>query len=318
MRRCLTLLLAASCLWGGCARSKKKVIGVVPKGLAHLFWQSVHAGAAAAAQEHGFDIDWNGPSQETEYSRQIQIVEAMIARRVDGLVLAPTERVALVAVVDRAMAQGIPVTIFDSSLAGTNYTSYVATNNYAGGELAARRLGQLLGGKGKVAMVVHAPGSGSTMEREKGFETVMAKEFPQITIAARQFSMSDRAKAMNVTEDMLTAHPDLDGLFASAEPGTVGASQALKGRGVAGKIKFVGFDSSDSLLRDLQGGAITALVVQDPFKIGYQAVKTQADKLAGRTPPKQIDLQATAVTAADLDKPDVRKLLRPPIEKYLK
>ncbi len=301
-----------------CARSHKKVIGVVPKGLAHLFWQSVHAGAAAAGQEFGVEIQWNGPSQETEYSRQIQIIDAMITRHVDALAIAPADRVALVQAVDRAMAQGIPVTILDSSLEGANYTSYVATNNYAAGEMAARKLGQILGGKGKAAMLLHVPGSGSTLEREKGFEAVIAREFLGINIVARQFGMSDRARAMGAAEDMLTAHPDLDGIFASAEPSTVGASQAIKSRGLSGKIKFVGFDSSDSLIEDLKGGVIDALVVQDPFKIGHEAVRTVVEKLNGQTPPKQIDLPATVITKADLEKPEIQNLLRPPIERYLK
>ncbi len=302
----------------GCSRSRQKVVGVVPKGLAHLFWQSIHAGAAAAGQELGVRIEWNGPSLETEYSRQIQIIESMIARRVDALAISPADRVALVSVVDRAMARGIPVTIYDSGLQGTNYTSYVATNNYAAGELGARRLAKLLGGKGKAAMLMHVPGSGSTLEREKAFDAVLAAEFPGIAVVARQFGMSDRARAMAVAEDIFTAHPGLHGLFASAEPSTVGAAQAIKSRQLAGKIAYVGFDSSESLVEDLKAGVIQALVVQDPFRIGHEAVRTLVDKLNGQTPPKQIDTPATVITAADLEDPDVQRLVRPPLEKYLR
>lgn len=318
--RCKALALLALLLatLPSCSRSHRKVIGVVPKGLAHLFWQSIHAGAAAAGEEFGVDIQWNGPSLETEYSRQIQIIDAMIARRVDALAISPADQNALVQVVDRAMSQGIPVTIYDSSLNSTNYTSYVATNNYAAGELAARHLGKILGGKGKVAMLMHVPGSGSTLEREKAFDAVMAAEFPGISIVARQFGMSDRARAMAAAEDMFVAHPGLDAIFASAEPSTVGASQAIKSRGLTGKIKFVGFDSSDSLIEDLRAGVIDALVVQDPFKIGHEAVRTLVDKLNGKTPPKRIDCDATVVGAPDLARPEIQTLLRPPIEKYLR
>jgi len=312
----LALLLAGP--GAGCSRSRKKVIGVVPKGLAHLFWQSIHAGAVSAGGELGVEIQWNGPSLETEYSRQIQIIDAMITRRVDALAISPADQVALVQVVDRAMAQGIPVTIYDSALSSTNYTSYVATNNYAAGELGARRLGQILGGQGKVAMVMHVPGSGSTLEREKAFDAVMAREYPGISVVARQFGMSDRARAMAAAEDIFTAHPDLDGIFASAEPSTVGTSQAIKSRGLAGKIRFVGFDSSESLVEDLRAGVITALVVQDPFQIGYKAVETLVEKLKGGTPPKRIDCDAAVIAAGDLQRPEVQKLVRPPLEKYLK
>lgn len=315
-RAAAALVLLA--LLPGCARSHKKVIGVVPKGLAHLFWQSIHAGAAAAGEEYGVDIQWNGPSLETEYSRQIQIIDAMIARRVDALAIAAADQNALIQVMDRAMSQGIPVTIFDSGLSSTNYTSFVATNNYAAGELAARKLGQLLNGKGKIAVLMHVPGSASTLDRERAFDSVMAREFSGITIVAREFGQSDRARAMAAAEDMFTARPDLDAIFASAEPSTVGASQAVKARGLAGKIKFVGFDSSESLIEDLRAGIISALVVQDPFKIGHEAVRTLVEKLNGKTPPKRIDCDAVVVTAADLDRPEIKTLLRPPIEKYLR
>jgi len=316
-KRSLTVILVLLALAPACSRSRKKVIGVVPKGLAHLFWQSIHAGASAAGQELGVEIEWNGPSLETEYSRQIQIIDAMIARRIDALAISPADQVALVQVVDRAMGQGIPVTIYDSALSSTNYTSYVATNNYAAGELAARSLARMLGGKGKVAMLMHVPGSGSTLEREKAFDAVMAREHPGIAVVARQFGMSDRARAMAAAEDMFTAHPDLDAIFASAEPSTVGASQAIKSRRLSGKIRFVGFDSSESLVEDLRAGVITALVVQDPFKIGYEAVKTLVQKLNGHTPPKRIDCDAAVITAAEMETPGARRLLRPPIEKYL-
>lgn len=310
------LLLCVACL-GSCQRSKKKVIAVIPKGTAHIFWISVEAGAMAAGQQFGVDIVWNGPPAETDYSRQIEIVDSMVARRVDGIVVAPTERKALVRPIDRAIAQGIPVTIFDSALDSQNYLSFVATNNYEGGQMAARKLAELLGGKGNVAVVMNAPGSASTMEREQGFTEVIAKEFPKIKIVATQYCQSDRALALQAAENILTAHPDLNGFFASAEPGSIGTAIALKSRGQSGKVKFVAFDSSDNMIEDLKGGTIDAMVVQDPFKIGFTGVKTIVDKLHGITPPKRIDLSATIVTKANLDQPQIHALLYPDIKKYV-
>ncbi|MEP6537552.1 MAG: substrate-binding domain-containing protein, partial [Bryobacteraceae bacterium] len=164
---------------------------------------------------------------------------------------------------------------------------------------------------GKVALMMHAPGSASTMDREKGFHDVMAKEFPNIQIVAEQYGMSDRAKAMAASENILTAHPDLDGIFASSEPSSVGAALAIKGRGLSGKVKLVAFDSSDGMVEDLKGGTIDAMVVQDPFKLGFEAVRTIVDKLHGKTPPKRIDLAARVIRKADLDTPEVKKLLSP-------
>ncbi len=311
-------MLFAALLSSGCQRDKRKVIAVIPKATSHLFWVSTEAGARAAGEALNVEILWNGPATETDYSRQIQIVDSMISRRVDGIALAASERKALVAPLDRAVAQGIPVTIFDSGLDSENYVTFVATNNYSAGQAAARELARLIGGKGEVGIVLHAPGSSSTMDREKGFQDVIAKEFPKIHIAAQQYGLSDRAKAMAATENILTAHPDLDGLFASSEPSSVGAALAIKARGLTGKLKFVSFDSAPSMIEDLKAGTISAMVVQDPYRIGYEAVRTLVDKINGKTPAKRMDLDARVLHAGDLDKPDVKQLLSPDVKKNSK
>jgi ribose transport system substrate-binding protein len=314
---CIGILALALLAAGACNRSAKRRVGVVPKAVAHVFWQSVHAGAVAAAREADMEIEWKGPPQETDFSRQIEIVDSMINARVDGIVLAPTEATSLVSVVERAASLGIPLTIFDSGINTDQYVSYVSTNNYDAGVMAARKMGEILNGKGKIAMVKMVPGSSSTMERERGFEETLAKDFPGIAKVAEQYCMSDRARALTVTENMLTANPDLDAIFASAEPATVGAAQALKARALAGKVKFVGFDCSDTIEEDLKAGVIGALVVQDPFNIGYSAVKTILAKLNGETPPKRIDSPAYVVTAADLSNPQIDKVLHPNLKEYL-
>ncbi|MBZ2186587.1 MAG: substrate-binding domain-containing protein [Bryobacter sp.] len=310
----LSLLLLALLLASSCNENKKRLIGVVPKATSHVFWVAVEKGAKAAARDLNVQIEWNGAPSETDYARQIQIVDSMINRRVDGLAVAATERRALVAPVDRAMKMGIPVTIFDSGIEGENYTSYVATNNYEGGQLAARALARLIGGKGKVGLIAHAPGSASTMDRERGFTDVLNKEFPAIQIVAIQFGMSDRSKARAAAENMLTAHPDLAGFFGSSEPSTTGASLAVKARGLTGRVKVVAFDASDNLVEDMKGGAIQAMVVQDPFQIGYDAVRTLVEKLDGKTPAKRIDLSAKVIFADEMNKPEFQRLLSPELK----
>ncbi len=310
----LPIFLACLAL-AGCQKTTKRVIAVVPKATSHFFWLSVQAGALAAGEEYGVQIEWNGAASETEYPRQIQIVDSFISRRVDGIALAPTERKALVGAVDRAAKAGIPLTIFDSGIDSENFMSFLATNNYEGGQMAGRALARLLNGNGKVAMVLHAPGSGSTMDRERGFEDVIKAEFPGITIVATQFGLSDRSKAMAATENILTAHPALDGLFASSEPSSMGASLALKSRSLGGKVHLVAFDSSDGMVDDLKAGVIAAMVVQDPYRMGHDAVKTLVDKLNGQTPPKRIDLSARVITSGDLDKMEVQRLLVPNVKK---
>lgn len=287
-------------LTAGCNRSNEKRIAVIPKGTSHEFWMAVRDGAMKAGKDFKVEVLWNGPALETEYDRQIQILDSMTAQHVDGIAIAAAERKALVAPVERAIEQKIPVTVFDSGLDIDNYTSYVATDNLEGGRLAGRTLGKLLNGKGDVALIMHTPGSASTMDREKGFTEVITKEFPGIKIVATQYGLSDRSKARAAAENILTAHPNLDGIFASSEPSSVGAALAIKGRNLSGKVKLVTFDSSEGLIEDLKGGTINAMVVQDPQKMGYEAVKTLVDKLEGRTPPKRIDLNARVLTKADI------------------
>ncbi len=316
-RRWLAGLALCLSLLAACQGRKKKLIAVVPKGTAHLFWVSVQAGAMAAGQQSGVDITWQGPPAETDYDRQIQIVDSMLARHVDGLALAATERKALVQSLDRAAALGIPVTVFDSGVDSDKYMTFIATNNYEGGQIAARELARLVKGKGTVAMVENAPGSASTMDRERAFEDVIHKEYPQIEIVARQFGLSDRAKAMTAAENILTAHPDLNGMFASAEPSSLGAALALKARGMGGKVRLVAFDASEPMVEELKAGIIDATVAQDPFGMGFQAVKTLVDKLNGQTPPKHIDLSPHLIHREDLDKPEIHALLFPDIQKYI-
>jgi ribose transport system substrate-binding protein len=306
---CIGLLVVPACHRPSAGR---RVIAVIPKGVSHFFWQSVHAGADAAGKEFGVDIQWNGPAQETDYTGQINIVEDAINRRVDGIVLAPSHRDALVPVVERARSEGIPLTIFDSGIGTDAFVSYVSTDNRAGGVTAADRLAARLGGKGRVAILGVKAGSVSTDEREQGFQETIAQKYPGIEIVAFQYGEADRAKSLDRATDILTAHADLDGMFASNESSVVGAVQAIKQKGLAGKVVLVGFDSSPNLIDDLRAGAIDALVLQNPFKMGYEGVRTLVMKLDGKEPPARIDTGVALLTKENLDTPEMKQLLGAP------
>ncbi|HKW98313.1 MAG TPA: substrate-binding domain-containing protein [Bryobacteraceae bacterium] len=314
MRKLAVIFLLATAF--ACRRTEVRTIGMVPKGANHIFWQTVHAGAIKAARESHLEIEWNAPTLEIDSSRQIEIVDSMINRRLAGIALAPVDRHALVAVVERAARAGIPVSIFDSAIDTDRIVSYVATDNTEGGRIAARRLGEILGGKGKVGVIGFMPGSASTMEREDGFQNEIHKRFPAIEIVGMQFGMADRAKAMAETENILTAHPDLAGIFADNESSSAGAVQALKSRGTK-NVKLVAFDASDQLIADLRSGAIDSLVVQNPFRMGYESTRAIALKLAGQSPPAKVDSGVTLVRREDLDKPATKALLYPDIQQYL-
>lgn len=295
-----------------CRRSTRKLIGVVPKATSHLFFLSVHAGVDQAAKDLHVDVLWNGPQNETDYARQIEIVDAMTTRQVSAIAISATDEEALVAPLERAIRAGIPVTVFDSAVNIQNYVSFIATDNYAAGCTAARTLAGFIGNRGKVGMVMQQPGGTSTVLRERGFDATITKEFLGIEIVARQYGMADPARSRDAAEDILAAHPDLAGLFASSEAASLGSIQAIKHRNLSGKVKLVTFDFSKAHVAALEDGTINAMLVQDPFRIGYEAVKSLTEKLNGQTPPKREQLAARVILKSDLQKPEVRALVSPP------
>jgi ribose transport system substrate-binding protein len=317
--RLLTLLcVSVTTLTLACRKRERQLYAVIPKGQAHIFWQTVHAGAAAAAEEAKVDIAWNGPATETDLTRQIAIVDDFINRHVDGIELAPEDREALVPTIRRAKKAGIPLTVIDSGADTDEYVSFIATDNYGGGALAARHLATLLNDRGDVAVIAVLPGAASTLAREQGFKDTVEKEYPNLRIVALQYGMSDRARSLAVTEDILAGHPTLSGIFASNESSSIGADQAIKARGLSGKVRLVGFDSSPSLIDDLQGGTIDALILQDPFQIGYLGLKALVEFRAGHAPAKRLDLKPVLVTRTNLQDSTIQTLINPDIDRYLK
>lgn len=283
-------------------------IAVIPKGTTHIFWQSVRAGAEKAGEETGVKIFWNGPKLETDREEQIQIIEDFIVQNVSGIVLAPLDRKALVPSVVKMYENNIPCVIIDSAIDTDKIVSFAATNNYQGGVLAARRMGEILDGKGKIIVVRYVPNSASTTNREEGFIQTIKKEFSGIEVVDEQYGMATVETALQATEDMLTRNSELDGLYACNAPTAVGAMQALQSQGRK-EIKMVGFDAEDALVNGLQSGVIDSLVVQNPFKMGYIGVKTVLDKLDGKEVPKHIDTGVELVTKQRLEEPAIKELL---------
>jgi ribose transport system substrate-binding protein len=232
-------------------------------------------------------------------------------KRVDGIVLAPQDQNALVPVVENVALAKIPLVIFDSGINTDKYLSFVATNNYRGGVEAAKEMGRLLKGKGNVIIVKVDPGSDSTNNREKGFEETIKKDFPEIKIVGSQYGYSDREKSRAATEDLLAANPNVDGIFGPNESSTFGALLALQARKLAGKKAFVGFDSSTELVDALSKREINALILQNPFRMGYEGVKAIVDHLQGHEPPKQIDTGVYVITSDNMNEPENKKLLTP-------
>ena len=283
------------------ADNSKKVIAVIPKGTASMWWEVVRKGAESAAQENDYEIIWTGPEQENDREKQIQVVEDAVTQRVAAIVLGPNDAFALVRPVKEAREAGIPIIIIDSSLNSSDYEAFAATNNYAGGADAARRLAAALNKKGKVILTCFIQNSASTDERAKGFKETLAKEFPEITLVEEQYTQGTVEDALQKTEDMLTSHNDIDGIFAVNQPTSVGAYKALQSQNLTGKIKFVGFDSDPVLLEGIEKGEVDSLIVQDPYKIGYVGVKTAVSVLNKQPVEKLIPIPSMIVDKNNLE-----------------
>jgi ribose transport system substrate-binding protein len=220
---------------GSSGEKKKWRVMVIPKGTTHVFWKTIHAGALKAADELGnVEVIWQGPQKEDERSQQIQLVQNAIASGVDGIVLAPLDSKALVKPVEEAIDKGIPVVIIDSGLESSKIVSYVATDNYHGGVLAAQRLGEVLKGEGKIILLRYAIGSESTEQREKGFTDTIAKEFPKITyLSDTEYAGATSDTAQQKGQSLATRYRgQVDGIFCPNESSTFGMLRALESAGM--------------------------------------------------------------------------------------
>ena len=287
-------------------------LAVIPKGTTHFHWKSVEAGARKAAEEMGAEILWKGPIAENDRAQQIAIVEQFVSEGVDGLAIAPLDDVALVRPVRAAMAKKIPVVVFDSGLkgeVGKDWVSYVATNNKLGGVLAGEEFARVMDGKGKALLLRYMEGSASTVEREAGFLEALAKH-PEITLLpSNRYLGATAAEAQTNAMNMIDQIKEADGVFTSNESATFGLLLALRQNGLAGKIKLVGFDSSDALLEAMRKGELFGTVAQNPRKMGYELVKALVDSINGKPVPESIDSGAMLITPANLDSPEVKALL---------
>jgi ribose transport system substrate-binding protein len=328
---CLALLGLAACekkpdVSASASAPKSYTIAVIPKGTTHEFWKSINAGAFKARDElaaKGFKVDviWKGPLKEDDRDQQIQTVENFTSRRVSGLVLAPLDSQALARPVASAVQSKIPVVIIDSGLKSDQYVSFVATDNFKGGQMAAQHLGKLLGGKGNVILLRYAVGSASTEEREAGFLDVLKTQFPNIKlISADQYAGPTRETGYQASQNLLNRFGrEVDGVFCPCEPPSIAMAKALRdiGRG-GGKVKMVGFDAGSQSVADLKNGDVQGLVVQNPVFMGYKGVMTLFDHLQGRKVEKRIDTGVVLVTPENADQPEIKELLYPELDKYLK
>jgi ribose transport system substrate-binding protein len=334
MRKPIFLLtLIAALLSFACTRPaandagarKKLTIAVIPKGTTHEFWKSIHAGSIKAARELStpeseVEVIWKGPLREDDREQQIQVVEGFSSQGVNGIVLAPLDNRALVRPVEEAKRAGVPTVIMDSALESTQIVSFVATDNRKGGRLAADRMGQLLNGKGKVLLLRYQEGSASTQDREDGFLEELKAKYPDIElISSDQYAGATRDTAKRASENLLQRHGDaVQGIFTPNESSTAGMLLALQDIGKAGKVIFIGFDTSETFTEAMRKNQLHGIVVQSPFNMGYLGVRTMVEHLQGKGVEKRIDTGVVMVTPDNLDAAEIQTLLHPPIDQYLK
>jgi len=320
----LVAIFLASCAKHEQGKQPGTTIAVIPKGTTHEFWKSIHAGAAKAASELNVEIIWKGPLKEDDREAQISVVEDLISRKVNGILLAPLDDVALRGPVANARRAGIPVIIIDSDLKSEDYVSFVATDNELGGRMGTKKLVELLNGKGRVILLRYQEGSASTNNREQGFFDEVAQAKGITVVTANQYGGPTTETAYRASENLLAPlkNPDgtlsIDGIFCVNESTTFGMLRALQDGGFAGKVRFVGFDSSTKLVEALRKGELDGLVLQNPFAMGYVGVNTMIAHLKGQHVEKRIDTGVVLATRENMNQQEILDRLQPDLSKWLK
>ncbi|WP_193337110.1 ABC transporter substrate-binding protein [Devosia beringensis] len=309
--------LAAGMLGATPSIAQDVTIPIIVKDTTSFYWQIVLAGARAAGKDLGVNVPELGAQAETDINGQISILENAVAGSPAAVVIAPTEKSALGAPITEA-ANSVPIVGIDSSADSTAFTSFLTTDNVQGGRIAADGLAAAImaaTGKeeGEVALITSVPNAGSLEERKQGFIEQLAK-YPGLKLVADKYADGQAATGLNITTDLLTANPNLVGIFASNLIMAQGAGQALAENGVADKVSLIGFDSDDKLVGFLTDGTIDALVVQDPYRMGYDGIKTALAASKGEKVEAFVDTGANLITTANMNDERSQALLNPKVD----
>jgi ribose transport system substrate-binding protein len=291
------------------AAAQDKTLAWIPKATNSTFWLAVKRGAEKAGEELGYEILYVGVQDQTNIAGQVNLVNDMVVRKVDGILIAATDAKALAPAVEKAIESGVPVITLDSGVDSDAPYAYIATDNIGAAKIAAETLAGLIDGKGKVGDIGITAGSQTGREREDGFLEGM-KAFPEIEVLPVQYSGCDPAKSLNVATDMYTGNQDIAGYFGACDGGGTGAGQMVKQKDLKGKVHVVSFDTSPEELQLFKDGYIDALIVQDPFQMGYRGVYAMDKVLKGeKVEPKVVEIPAQVVTMDNFNDPAIQELL---------
>lgn len=287
-------------------------VAVIPKGTSN-YWKIYEAGAKKAAAELGVEIIVRGTRFESDVESQIQIVDYFREKKVSAIVITPLHKDQLVAPVEKAIAEGIPVVVTDSALNSTKAVAFIASNNLQAGQLGGSTLAKILGASatGDVVVVRYFKGSESTEKRETGAVQELKASLPKAIIVDSYYGGAIIGDVKRICDTLLDEHPNTVGIMTVSTISTKGLLKSLQQKGLAGKIVFVGTGVDEEIIPALRAGEIKALVVQNPFAMGYRGVKTAVAALKGEKVEKQVFTDVILVTSGNIDSPEVQHLLNP-------
>ncbi|RJG43026.1 MULTISPECIES: ABC transporter substrate-binding protein [unclassified Mesorhizobium] len=294
-------------------------IPIIVKDTTSFYWQIVLAGARKAGKDLGVSVPELGAQAETDVNGQISILENAVAGNPAAIVISPTEAKALGKPIDEA-ASKVKIIGIDSGADSKAFTSFLTTDNVQGGRVAADGLaaaiGEANGGKveGKVALITALPGAGSLEQRAEGFKEQLKAKYPGLELVADKYADGQATTGLNIATDLITANPDLKGIFASNLIMAQGVGQAIAENNLAGKVALIGFDSDDKLIKFLNDGVISGLVVQDPYRMGYDGIKTALAASKGEKVEANVDTGANLVTKANMADEKINALLNPKLD----
>ena len=306
--------------WAPWSAGAEKTAVFIPKATNSTFWLALLKGAQDAGKKLGYKVLYQGVADQTDIAGQVNIVNDMVSRKVSGILIAATDAKALAPAVESAIKKGVPVITVDSGVDSDAPYAYIATDNLGAAKVAADTLAALINSKGVVGDIGITAGSVTGRQREDGFVSRMKEKYPGIRVVAVQYAACDPAKALNIATDMLTGNPTLNAFYGACDGAGTGAAQLVKQRQLKGKVKTVAFDVSPEEFQLFLDGYVDAMIVQDPYTMGYTGME-DLDKVVkgGHIDKKIIQIPAVVVSKANLKESKVQTLLKtyPDIAKLL-
>lgn len=284
-------------------------IPVISKGFQHQFWQAVKLGAEKAAKQYNVKITFEGPETEAMVDKQIEMLEAALAKKPAAICLAALDSKAAAPLLEKAKAQNIPIVGFDSGIESDIPVATAATNNVAAAAMAADKMAELIGGEGKVGIIVHDQTSRTGIDRRDGFVNRMKEKYPKITVLPVQYGAGDQLKSTDLAKAIIQANPDIKGFFGANEGSIIGVNNAVKELKKEGKIVTVGYDAAKAQLEAIKSGLQKGAVTQDPIGIGFKAVEAAVKAIKGEKVEKNIDTGFHWYDKTNMDSADIKPLL---------